>query len=82
MSYFANTKCPKCGKVQQHHLGGWGFFGQETTKCSYCGFEYESVPNCMDMVPDRDDTPAQSSQSRFSKFTTEELEEELRRRKG
>lgn len=51
-------------------------------KCSYCGYEYESVPNCMDMVPDRDDPPIQSSQSRFAKFTTEELEEELRRRKG
>lgn len=36
----------------------------------------------MDMVPDRDEPPVQSSQSRFSKFTTEELEEELRRRKG
>ena len=64
MSYFADTKCPKCGKVQQHHLGGLGFFGHETTKCSYCGCEYESIPNCMDMVLDRDDSTVQSSQSR------------------
>lgn len=82
MSYFADTKCPKCGKVQQHHLGGLGFFGHETTKCSYCGYEYKSIPNCMDMVLDRDDSPVQSSQSRFSMFTTEELERELMRRKG
>lgn len=83
MSYFADTKCPKCGKVTQHHLGGYGFYGSDkTTNCSFCGYTYESIPNCLGMIPDRDNPPVLTLQQRLSKFSTEELEEELRRRRS
>lgn len=53
MSSFAKTQCPKCGNIMNHHLGGWGFYGQEETTCSKCGFKYQSVPNCIEDIPDR-----------------------------
>lgn len=97
MSSFAKTKCPKCGAIKSHHLGGWGFYGDETTICS-CGYKYQNVENCIEDIPDRDAPPMPSSrnrldefstkdiehelQNRLAKFSTEELEEELKRRKG
>lgn len=57
MSYFADVKCPKCGKVKQLHLGGYGFFGHDKEYCSYCGFEFNSQVNCMNMEVDRDCYP-------------------------
>lgn len=91
MSYFATTKCPKCGKEKQHHLGGLGFHGEEKTTCSYCGHTYSSVNNCLDMTPDRDLPPsrskilasmsAQQSSNHLAGFSTEELEKELQRRR-
>ena len=97
MSPFAKTKCTKCGAIKSHHLGGWGFYGNETTIC-FCGCEYQNVENCIEDILDRDDPPMSSSKNfldefstgeidyevrnRLAKFSTEELEEELRRRKG
>lgn len=86
MSSFAKTKCPKCGAIKSHHLGGWGFFGNETTNCT-CGYTYENVPNCIENIPDRDDDPPKNPQvttlhNRLSVFSTEELERELKRRRG
>lgn len=92
MSSFAKTKCPNCGAIKSHHLGGWGFYGNETTNCT-CGYTYQNVPNCIEDILDRDDDPPVVShgiqnlsvatlQSRLSVFTTEELERELKRRRG
>jgi len=87
MSSFAKTRCPKCGNVTQHHLGGFGFYGQMETHCKKCGFTYESVPNCIEEIPDRDDhTPQHSVDTKnlndvqLSKFSTKELLDELNRR--
>lgn len=82
MSSFAKTKCPNCGAIKSHHLGGWGFFGNETTVCS-CGYKYENVTNCIEDIPDRDDPSERrmNRQSNLAEFTTQELEEELRRRR-
>lgn len=81
MSSFAKTKCPNCGAIKSHHLGGLGFYGNETTICS-CGYKYQNVEKCIEDIPDRDDPPIPSLQSRLAKFSTEELKEELKRRKG
>lgn len=84
MSSFAKTKCPKCGRVIQHHLGGFGFYGQETTKCSSCGYTYDSVQNCIEDIPDRDDRPVARSiikeEIDLSTVSTDKLLEELRKR--
>ena len=89
MSSFAKTKCPRCGAVIQHHLGGYGWLAHgETTRC-YCGFEYRNEENCIENIPDRDDDESIPSsrtqnelQNRLAKFSTEELEREMKRRKG
>ena len=80
MSSFAKTKCPRCGEIKSHHLGGWGFYGNETTICS-CGFMYRNVGNCIEDIPDRNNPPMPKLKSLLSKFSDEELEEELKRRR-
>lgn len=82
MSSFAKTKCPNCGAIKSHHLGGLGFYGHEKTVCS-CGYEYENVTNCIEDILDRDDPPQRrmNRRGRLDEFTTQELEEELRRRR-
>ena len=55
MSSFAKTKCPKCGNITAHHLGGLGFYGQLETRCKKCGYTYDSVHNCIEDIPDRRD---------------------------
>lgn len=54
MSYFADIKCPKCGKIKQLHLGGYGFFGHDKEHCDYCGFDFDPQINCLNMEVDRD----------------------------
>lgn len=54
MSYFAQVKCPHCGKEKQMHLGGYGFFGVGKTHCDYCGYDYDAQENCKEMEVDRD----------------------------
>lgn len=78
MSYFATTKCPKCGKTKQHHLGGLGFYTAENTQCPSCGYTYPSVPNCLDMNVDRADPPVRPKP--LANVSTEELQKELERR--
>ncbi len=96
MSYFATTRCPKCGKKQQLHLGGLRFYGNETTICSYCDSEYSSVFNCIDMNVTRDEPPVKSNhlanvsteefqkdlEKRLATFSIKELEKELKKRKS
>lgn len=54
MSYFADVKCPKCGKTKQLHLGGFGFYGHDKEECNYCGYEYNPQDNCTNCEQDRD----------------------------
>ncbi len=79
MRSFAKTKCPKCGRITLHHLGNYGFFGNEITTCS-CGYQYRSIPNCIESEVSY---PPQQKSSRRSlaQFTTKELERELKKRK-
>lgn len=81
MSSITKTKCPKCGAITTYHLGKSGFYGIETTSCA-CGYKYQNAGNCVEITPDRDDSSEHSLQSRLACFTTLELEEELKRRKG
>lgn len=78
MSYFAKTRCPKCGLIKSHWLDGLGFYGEETTKCS-CGYEYINISNCINQMLDDDEktTPI----NRLAGFSTEEIEKEIERRK-
>lgn len=78
MSYFATTKCPKCGKTKQHHLGVLGFYTDENTICPYCGYTYPSVPNCLDINVDGDEPPVRANP--LANVSTEELQKELKRR--
>jgi hypothetical protein len=80
MSSFAKTKCPNCGAITSYHLGGLGFYTNETTFCS-CGCKYKNVENCIENILDRDDPPKPRLQSSLTNFSTEELEEELKRRR-
>ena len=84
MIYFADTKCPMCGTVTKLQLGAYGFFGNETTICPSCKNKYDSVLNCISMlVPDDYSSLMKSSRlDRLLKFTTQELEEELQRRRS
>lgn len=54
MSYFADVRCPKCGKIKQLHLGGLGFYGHDKEHCNYCGFDFDPQINCQSMEVDRD----------------------------
>lgn len=54
MSYFADVKCPKCGKTKQLHLGGYGFYGHDKEHCDYYGFDFDPQANCLNMEVDRD----------------------------
>lgn len=54
MSYFAEVKCPKCGKKKSIHLGGYGFFGYGKEHCNYCGCGFDPQENCKSMDVDRD----------------------------
>lgn len=54
MSYFADARCPKCGKTKQLHLGGYGFYGYDKEHCDYCGFDFDPQINCQSIEVDRD----------------------------
>lgn len=88
MSSFVTVKCPRCGTEQQLHLGGYGFYDQETTICKLCGREYDSMTHCIEEVPDRDDDipikklqefPKQAAID-LSKVSTKDLLNEIKRR--
>lgn len=61
MSYFADVRCPKCGKIKQLHLGGYGFYGHDKEHCNYCGFDFDPQINCQSMEVDRDCYPREST---------------------
>lgn len=47
--FFATTKCPQCGKTEQHQLSGVEFYTEENTTCSHCGHIYPNITNCIDI---------------------------------
>lgn len=61
MSYFADVRCPKCGKIKQLHLGGYGFYGHDKEHCNYCGFDFDPQINCKSMEVDRDCYPRENT---------------------
>lgn len=84
MSFVTDVQCPNCGKVRQIYLGGYGFYGKaKTIVCYKCGISYDGLSNCLSMEVERgEDFPVDTQSIRFSQFSTKELEEELKRRKG